>query len=434
MTIREQSGRTAARHPALPAQAAFRTIDRAGRGLTTVITERALVSDIDVPALARAVTATAARHEALSTTVQRAHDADPSDPGFLWTGFENVVNDAVPVVLEQGARLGRPPRADPSRLPVFRLQLVTDDAGAALRIVTDHALCDRWSLLVLCRDIELAYGRERVAGDQPPAGAFPFSRFVGRQYRRWQAGEFDSAMRSVEKRILRAQPPDVTEAARLDRRPLTHVYDLRLGRESAKRFEAIRAHARSTRFVVALALFFAAINVVFGWRDLIALVPSVNRPREAWDSVGLYADSRFVICRLTGDFYDMAREISSSLADMMRASSPPAALVQGRASVREVLASFPRVTGDMLFDTLPADRPAHRMAQVFAPPDADGQPADDVIEPAMAPIFPAQPDLRLTCSFSGQHRLSIAFRVDRILESDALSVAQAIAETLRRAC
>ena len=365
--------------------------------------------------------------------MQRAPDVDPSAPDFLWTGFENVVTDAVPVVLEQGTGLGRPPRADPSRLPVFRFQVVTDNAPAALRVVTDHALCDRWSLLVLFRDIELAYGRELASADQPLSGAYPFSQFADRQHLRWQTGEFDSAIRSVEKRILDAQPPDLSQAAELNRRPLVHVYDLNLGRESADRFEAIRTQARATRFVVALGLFFTAINVVFGWHDLIALVPSVNRPREAGDSVGLYADSRFVICRLTGGFYDMVREIGLSLADGFGRSSPPAALVQGRASVREALASFPRVTCDMLFDTLPSDPPERRAARIFAPPDADGKDAaDDVIERAAAPLFPVQPDLRLRCSFSGQPRLSIAFRVDRIAESDALSVAQAIAKTIRK--
>jgi hypothetical protein len=421
-------------YPVLPAQAAYRSIDRANRGLTTVVIEYTLEPDTDLDVLARAVAAVGARHEALRMTVERAPGAERSGPDYWWLGFHNVVAENADVTLERAVAQGRTPRADPSRLPVFRFQTVTGEAGSALRIVTDHALCDGWSLRVLCRDIELAYERALASKERLPTESYPFSKFADGQYRRWLAGGFEDAVKTVEERICRAVPPAAQDHRRLPRWPFIKMCELQLGKESTARFEAIRTNLGSTRFVVALALFSTALNAVFDWREFVALVPNVNRPREAAGSVGPFSDSHFLVCRYSDDLRELARGIATGLAGGLRGSSPPAALVQARPAVREILAAFPRVTAEVSFEALRGLPPGRGGARVFRTrTDGDGPAEDDVIEPVPAPKFPAQPDLRLSCSFSRGHRLSVAFRVDRVPASAAASVARQMLERIRAA-
>lgn len=420
-------------HPTIPAQAAFRAIDRGGRGLTTVVWEHALIPDIDLDALARAVAAVGRRHEALRTTVERAKDVCPAALDFMWLGFRNVVEENAHVTIEQLIKPGRPPRADPSRLPVFRFQVVADDTGPTLRVITDHALCDGWSLRVLCRDIELAYEYEFASPGRPLTNAYPFSQFTEQRYKHWRAGKFENAIRATQDRICDARPPVMDEVAGLSRWPFTQAYELEFSKQSTSRFENIRTRAGCTRFAVALSLFLAALNEVFSWRDLVVLVPNINRSKETLASVGLFSDSHFVVYRAAYDFHHAIRTIAASLADSTQ-GSPPAELVRERPAVREVLDAFPRVTGDVSFDVLPETRSDRRGPGIFLSGSIDVEATEeDVIRPVTTPKLPAQPDLRLKCSFSEQHHLSIIYRVDRIASCAAASVAQGILENIRKA-
>jgi condensation domain-containing protein len=424
---------SAGEFPALPAQAAFRAIDRAGRGLTTVVSELPLMPGTDLGVLGRAVRVVGVRHEALRTAVERVRDMDSSAPDFLWLGFRNVVARDCHVTLEQVTGQGRPPRADPSRLPVFRFQAVMHGTEMALRIVTDHALCDGWSLRVLYRDIELAYARALTPGEPPMGEAYPFSRFAGQRHRQWRAGELEGAVRTAAERICAVRPPDASEPAGLPRWPFIKAYEIRLGKESAARFEAIRSRAKCTRFAVALALYFMALNAVFGWHDFVARITTGNRPRDARDSVGLFSDSQFLTGTLGGGFYALAHSLAASMVASMSGSFPPAVLVQEQPAVREALAAFPHVTADVLPGMLPAAPPGRETARLYLTETPGGEPCeDDVIEPVPVPRFAAQPDFRLSCSFSRHYHLRIAFRVDRIPERAAVAVAQGILDAVRQ--
>lgn len=420
------------RYPTLPAQASFRAIDRAGHGLTTVVWEQALAPDTDMSVLARAVSAVGRRHEALRTTVLKAEDGGSATPNRLWHAFENVVAGSEHVMLERVTQPGHP-RADPSRLPVFRFQLVQNDTGPTLRIVTDHSLCDRWSLLVLRGDIERAYESERTNRAPHHTAAYPFSRFVRARYGQWASGQFDSDIEATARRISELKPPAMRRIQGLPRWPFTQAYELKLGKESTSQFEAIRKRTICTRFAVALALFSEALRTIFDWREFVVLVPNANRPHEAAESVGLFSDSQIVISRPAGSFSEAAREIAAHLTVGIRGASPPAALMQERTAAREYFATAPRVTAELSFDSLPGERAATSGTRVFAPKIVGADPTDgDVIERAATSVFPVQPDLKLTCAFAERHALTITYRVDRIPADIAMSVAQEIREALHR--
>ncbi|TDD15102.1 hypothetical protein [Nonomuraea diastatica] len=437
-------------YPAIPSQSAFRAIDRTDPGLTTMVYERPVAPHVRTALLRQAVDEVYQRHEVLRTTLVDADPGSPSSPlETLWLGFRNVVAErpvgALDVIVPSHtlqADHGEPGwlpglRADPGRLPVFRFQLIDGPARRKLRILTDHALCDRWSLFVLQRDIERSY-RRILAG--APAGAgetYPFSAFAGELYARWTSGALEARTKALGEKVLALDMSHISEISESLSEPASvESFVVALSSASTRRFEALYSQAGSSRLGVAIALFANAVAAEFGWRRLALLTPHANRPIKARGSVGLFADAQYIFASVEAGFEAVVREVSASLKEPLTSTPPPAALIQALPGAREVLQSVPRLAADVLIRPRRGG-PDLRAGQVQLFEDAGEEEADrpdeDAIVTFTPPSWPGQPDLRLTCNFSNRHELSVNYRVDRIPASSARAIAQRLLREIQSA-
>jgi hypothetical protein len=428
-------------YPILPSQVAFRSIDKQYPGLTTMVHERVVADHVVPELLQRAVARVYSRHEVLRTTISDVvAGLDPSSPEFVWHGFRNVVADEPVTGLELDDSPAPPERhfldeptwvpgirADPMRLPVFRMQFFSGGSTRLLRIITDHALCDRWSLFVLERDIERAYQQEVMSTSAAVETAHPFSAFATEIYSTWSSGSFDERVRAMEKEVLSldmCEPPRAVE--RQSTSALIESFVVSLGRDSTARFDALQARLRTTRLAVAIAMFVTAVGAEFGWHRLALMVPHANRSLRTRGSVGLFADSQYVFTSLSAGFESTVSEVSASLKETLHRVPPPAAMLQASPLVRDMLRVLPRLAADV------GIRPRQGVQRAGGPPgvfpEAVGpvrdSPAEDSIVLSTPPSFPAQPDIRLTCDFSQCHQFSVNFKVDRVSHAAAKSVAE----------
>jgi hypothetical protein len=438
---------TSSAFPAIPSQVVFVSVDRSRPGLTAMGYERQVADHVEPELMGRAVARVYRRHEALRTTTVATHrDIDPASPDYFWLGLRNLVAEQ-PVVsfecissAEPGADFPGEPgwlpgiRTDPSCLPVFRFQLISRAEDRVLRIVTDHALCDRWSLFALQRDIERAYKHELEQGPASDPDAYPFSAFAASMYSAWTAGLFDEAISVIEKEVpaldMQALPGTGEQPSGT---AWIKAFVVSLGADSTSRFEAACARLKTTRLALALALFAGAVGAEFGWRRLAWWVPHANRSARTLNSVGLFADSQYVFTALEAGFEMVVREIAASLEDARVRVPPPAALVRAWPTVRDKLRTAPRLAADVQIN--PRRRGSRRpgTAEIFVEKPVV-QPRDseeDVIVASSPPSFPGQPDLRLTCDFSQRHSFSVNFRVDHIAHAAARSIAERLLHGIR---
>jgi hypothetical protein len=412
-----------------------------------MVYERQLTDEAEPELVRRAVGRVCQRHEALRTTVVAVRDdLDPLSPEYLWHGFENRVAEQ-PVVSFECAGLagaareaaGEPGwlpgiRTPPGELPVFRFQLIGRAGQRALRIITDHALCDRWSLFALQRDIERAYQQEAHCAPASDEAAYPFSSFAASMYSAWVAGGFGHQLAAVEKAV-----------AALDMRPLPGTGDrapggsliksfvASLSAGSTSRFEMACARLESTRLAVAIALFARAVGAEFGWRRLAWMIPHANRSARSLNSVGLFADSRYLFTNVDASFETAVREISGHLRDGQAHVSPPAALVWAWPGARDTIRVIPRLAADVQINPRRGGSRRGKAAGIFVErPVTEAQGHDeDLITFSSPPSFPAQPDLRLACDFSQRHKFAVNFRVDHIHRAAARSVAERLLQEIK---
>ncbi|MGP3928808.1 hypothetical protein [Nonomuraea sp. KM88] len=437
-------------YPAIPSQSAFRAIDRADPGLTTIVYERPIASQASPELLRQAVAEVYQRHEVLRTVIVDGEPGSPSSPlESLWLGYRNVVAErpveALDVIAPEHTLQsdhGEPGwlpglRADPGRLPVFRFQLIEGPVRRKLRILTDHALCDRWSLFVLQRDIERSYRRIMAGAPASTGEIYPFSTFARELYSMWTSGVLKDKTKALGEKITALDMSPLSEISGSLCKPASvESFVVALSSESTRRFEALNAQAGSSRLGVAIALFAHAVAAEFGWRRLALLTPHANRSLKARGSVGLFADAQYIFASVEAGLAAAVREVSTSLKETLTGTPPPAALIQALPGAREVLQSVPRLAADVQIRPRRGG-PVSRTGRIELFEDAGEEdierPDEDAIVTLTPPSWPGQPDLRLTCDFSNRHELSVNYRVDHIPASSARAIAQRLLRQIQRA-
>lgn len=442
--------------PVIPSQVAFRRADKRKPGLTTMGYERPVADHVIPEVLERAVGRVYHRHEGLRTTIAEVPSGlDVSSPEYLWLGFRNVVADQ-PVVsfeinspppataesrfpgIQSPPDAGEPAwlpgiRADPSQLPVFRFYLIDSRPNRILRIVTDHALCDRWSLFALQPDIERAYLQELEGAPASPQ-APPFSSLATSLYSMWTSGSYGERLQAIEKDVasLDMRPlPDTGE--RPPDSALIRSFVVSLSSDSTRRFESLHGRLETARLAVAIAMFSSAVGAEFGWRRLALLLPHANRSAKEVGSVGLFADAQYVFASLENGPDMLMRQLSADLRQARALSSPPAALVQASPAARDVLRTAPRLAADVLIKPRRGGARRSGRSEVFT--ETAGReptvPDEDTITLSTPPSFPGQPDLRFLCNFAPRHQFSINFRADRVPQAAAMSIAERLLRQIR---
>lgn len=442
--------------PSIPSQVAFRLADRRNPGLTTMCYEMPVADHVVPEILERAIARVYHRHEVMRTTLVEIPSAlDVSSAEYLWSGFRNVVaerpvvsfelSSPEPVAVRTGtlgpARspdAGEPGwlpgiRADPGQLPVFRFRLIEGEQGRILRVITDHSLCDRWSLLALQPDIDRAY-RQELLGEPLSQAAPPFSSLAGNLYSLWTSGAFDDQLLAIEKKVAALDMMPLSDTG--ERPPdaaLIQSFVLSLSRDSTRCFEAIYGQLKATRLTVAIALFSQAVGAEFGWHRLALLLPRANRSAREVGSVGLFADAQYIFTSAEGDQASRVTQLSADLRQSRVRLPPPANLVQASPAMREVLLAVPRMAADVLIrPTRSGSGPAGRSG-VFIQESHEESTGDDedTIAASSPPSFPRQPDIRFLCDFGQRHQFCVNFRVDRVPRSAALSIAERLLAQIR---
>jgi non-ribosomal peptide synthetase component F len=193
---------------------------------------------------------------------------------------------------------------DLKRWPLMRcLLLRLDRAEHVLSLVTHHIISDGWSLVVMIRDLVVAY----IA---LAAGGIPFRRELPAQYRdfvAWQKGLDLDEQRAYWRRKLAGVPTFIDLPADHPRPP---VQSFRGAQESftlgEELTEGIRRLSREeeglSHFVILLTAFQCVIGHLCGQDDFVISTPVSYRNRaEFEDLVGFFVSMLLLRADLSGD-------------------------------------------------------------------------------------------------------------------------------------
>ncbi|HWO66711.1 MAG TPA: amino acid adenylation domain-containing protein, partial [Umezawaea sp.] len=181
-----------------------------------------LAEDVDPAALARAVDAVVAHHEALRTRFTRVdgewwQDVAPTEPGSLLEHGEPDEPDA---------------GLDITRGPLLRARLVTDGPRPSLLLVIHHLVVDGVSWRILLGDLETAY-RQAVAGQRvelEPVGT-RFTQWAHRLAEHVRSGAFDAELPHWTAALDRAAGDVPVDRDGPNTAASTRVVSVRLDRE-----------------------------------------------------------------------------------------------------------------------------------------------------------------------------------------------------------
>ncbi len=268
-----------------------------------------ITSELNVPALRRALQVLVDRHPALRTTfpghlgkpVQRIHAHQTLQfeevDGAAWSEAElnsRLIAEAYrPFDLERG--------------PLLRVRLVTRSAREhMLLLVVHHIVIDFWSLAVLLNELGVIYPAQcaGVKAALPPL-ATDYTDYV-----RWQAemlaGPEGERLWAYWKNQLAGQLPHLDLPT--DRpRPAMQTYrgashDFHLDDDLTGRLRALAKDRGATLYMVLLALFQIVLSYHSGHDDLQVGSPMVGRSRSEFEGiVGLFTNPVILRANLSGN-------------------------------------------------------------------------------------------------------------------------------------
>jgi amino acid adenylation domain-containing protein len=248
-----------------------------------------LTGEVHPGALADAVTALAARHEVLRTTIGM-HDgrpvqeiAPPADVPVPWVDLSALTPAQRTRATEIVVRALESSPFDLRVGPLWRVTIVRLDANTYLfTCILHHIVADGWSMGVLLRDLAELYEASRT-GQQ---ARLPELKVQYADYAAWQRGALAGGRQATELAYWRTQLADVTTLALPTDRPRGPVpsvkggvvsdrWDLVLSRD-------VQTWARAqgaTLFMVMLAAWQALLARHSGQSDVAVGVPVAQRPR-----------------------------------------------------------------------------------------------------------------------------------------------------------
>jgi amino acid adenylation domain-containing protein len=318
--------------PASSAQRRLWFLDRLDPGAPTYNMPAAvdLDGDLDRAALAAALAALAARHEALHTTLP-AVDGEPvqriapAAAGFPPLPVVDLAALPPPRRDAEARRLGREEGRRPFDLaagPLLRVRLLALGAAAPghrLLLTVHHAVFDGASTAVVLRELVALYAAARGGGDAAlPALPLGYADFAAWEPRRlaggvlerhlaWWRGEL-TGVPVLELPTDRPRPAVPRERGRRLR------VDLPPDLAAAVR-TAARSHG-ATPFMVLLAAFAALLSRHAGQEDFAVGTPVAGRPRRELDGVvGFFVDTLALRCDLAAvrGFGELVAQVRSRL-------------------------------------------------------------------------------------------------------------------------
>ena len=272
-----------------------------------------LSGPLSPPAVAGALTAVAARHEALRTSFpahggrarqEIALPAPVTLPLVDLGGLPEAAREAAAARLT--AEEARRP-FDLARGPLVRARLVRLAAAEHLLLLTlHHIVTDGWSMGILVTELAAGY-RALTAGAAPALPALPvqYADYAVWQ-RSWLAGETLAAQLAYWRRQLSGAPPEL--ALLFDRpRPAQETFrgervPLRVPADLSTALEALGREAGATLFMVLLASFQMLLLRLTGQVDLTVGSPIAGRTRAELEGlIGFFVNTLVLRGDLSGD-------------------------------------------------------------------------------------------------------------------------------------
>ncbi|HYG64196.1 MAG TPA: amino acid adenylation domain-containing protein, partial [Thermoanaerobaculia bacterium] len=259
---------------------------------------------LDIPALARALTEVAARHDILWTAFSPSQDGDsvaqtvlPPGPLPLPVVDLGLLPEAVRWDEERRlARLEGRRLFDLSRGPLVRSVLLRLGAAEHVLLVTlHHIAADGWSLGLLVRELNALYAAS-LGGSASPLPALPvrYEDFA-RWQRSWPAAFLAAELAHWTARLEGApavlalpadRPRPGTRRERGAKRPV------RIGGETAAAVRVLARRTAASPFMVLLAALDALLQRLTGQSDLVVGSPIAGRDRvELEGLIGCFVNS-----------------------------------------------------------------------------------------------------------------------------------------------
>jgi len=249
-----------------------------------------LRGDLDRAALARALGALVARHEALRTTFAQVDGVPeqriaPADAGFLLREHDLAgVEDARARLARLAAEEAHAP-FDLERGPLIRgrlVRLAEDDH--VLLITMHHIVSDDWSMGVLTRELTALYEAfRRGAPDPLPALEIQYADYAVWQ-RRWVEGDVLQAQAEYWTRMLAGAPALLELPTDRPRPAQVDHAGARLGvgldEELTAALKALSRRNGTTLFMTLLAGWAVVLGRLSGQEDVVIGTPTANRGRR----------------------------------------------------------------------------------------------------------------------------------------------------------
>ncbi|WP_194905550.1 non-ribosomal peptide synthetase [Catenulispora rubra] len=336
-----------------------------------------LCGELDVPALQRALTVVAARHEALRTTfpaidgvpVQQVH-AEPSlqleirEPN----GVEPL--DALQAAVTEPFDLDAGPLARAILWP-------TESDEHLLLVAVHHIAADAWSLPILLTDLAAAYRAERE-GEPSAFAALPIQ--CG-DYAVWEASADARAQADAATEYWRGALADAPEPLDLPSdRPwpaseagLAATCHTVIPAPLAQRLRGLARDNRTTMFAVLHAGLAATLKRYTGARDLIIGVPVSGRIRpETAGLVGCFVNTLPLraTCDAATGFSSLLGQLSDRSREALTHQAAPLERIIAESGAHRLAGRAP------LFDIGLTVQPRLDIAELFAGLRAEALPID----------------------------------------------------------
>jgi len=266
---------------------------------------------LDLPALARALSALTARHELLRSVI-RDEDVEPRLHILPMTPFSLTVETSASGSSHESAEQALLAREaalpfDLTAAPPLRISLLQlEPHRHVLTLAMHHIVSDHWSMGVLINELGMLYALETGVSSLRPADlAIQYS-----DYAVWQRAMFSEDRLAPHLRYWREQLAGVvTELALpLDRpRPAERgnagaMYQLRLAPGTVQKAQACALRTGSTPFMVLLAVYALVLSRWSGQDEVVIGCPVGNRDRsETQGLVGFFVDTMPLRINLHGD-------------------------------------------------------------------------------------------------------------------------------------
>jgi len=268
-----------------------------------------IASDLNAPALRRALQTLVDRHPSLRTTfsarsgkpVQQVHD-------HLKVHFEEVDGSTFSEEELKAWLLDEAYRPfDLERGPLLRVSLIMRAAQEhILLLVVHHIVIDFWSLAILLNELGVLYPAESAGVKAPlPPLTFHYTDYVRWQVEMLASAEGERLWRYWQKQLA-GQFPVLDLPTDRPRPPLQTYrgasHDFNLEDELNERLKAFAKEQGSTLYMVLLSVFQIMLSYHTGQEDLQVGSPMVGRSRAEFEGiVGLFTNPVILRANLSGN-------------------------------------------------------------------------------------------------------------------------------------